>query len=171
MASLYSHHLCELDCVYSYTADQCGCVERLFYSTPENSRFGTVRDCVLEDLCCEYEVFDSVSEQCDCPLECNFVDHSLTVSSLTSPDHTAAVILYYESLLVETRTTEDSYTPISLISDVGGNSGLFLGFTLLTIAEVLMWMAGEVRDRFYCIRCKVCLAKQKKEKKEDAEKA
>lgn len=169
MASLYSRHLCELNCVYSYTADQCGCVERSFYSTPESSRFGAARDCVLEDLCCEYEVFDTVSKQCNCPLECNSVDHSITASSSTNPDHTAAVNVYYESLIVETRTTEDSYTPFSLISDIGGNSGLFLGFTLLTVAEVVMWIAGEIRDRFYCVRCKVCLAKEREEEKEAEE--
>ena len=52
----------------------------------------------------------------------------------------SGVYIYYETLNVETRTTEDSYTPFSLISDIGGNSGLFLGFTLLTLVEVLMWL-------------------------------
>ena len=157
----YSRSICETDCFFNHVAEQCGCVEHLFYSTP--GKFNTTRDCKLEDLCCEVQEFDAVNEMCNCVPQCSFVDRALTVSSSTHDSSASAVNIYFESLVVETRTTTDSYTPFSLISDIGGNSGLFLGFTLLTMAELLMWIVGEIRDRlFFCVP-KMGLAKKTKQ--------
>ena len=63
---------------------------------------------------------------CDCPLKCNTVKHFLTVSSSTNTDGLVGVNVFYESLILETRKIMDSYTPWRYISDVGGNTGLFL---------------------------------------------
>lgn len=56
------------------------------------------------------------------------------------------VNVFYESLILETRETEDSYTVWSLIPDIGGNTGLFLGFTLLSGVELLVLVVGLIKD-------------------------
>ena len=62
------------------------------------------------------------------------------------------VFVYYESLILETRETTDSYTAWSLISDIGGNTGLFLGFTLLSGVELVMYVFGLLKD--CCCPCR-----------------
>ena len=61
--------------------------------------------------------------------------------------------VYYETLMSEVRETTDSYTPWSLISDIGGNTGLFLGFTLLTMGEVVLLVLALFTD-LCCFSCK-----------------
>ena len=81
------------------------------------------------------------------------------------------VNVFYESLILEERQTTDSYTPWSLISDIGGNTGLFLGFTLFSVVELMMLVMGLAKDCCcYCLKQKsfivhsindLCCKKQK----------
>ena len=138
----YSPDLCLYDCFYTTIADQCGCVERDLY-TPVSSPYTEMKNCSLADLCCEIIQFDSFSKVCKCLPKCDTIDRTLTISSSTMDDpDIVAVNIYYETLVVEERETLDSYTPWSLISDIGGNTALFLGFNLLTLAELFMFVAG-----------------------------
>ena len=155
----YSRSICETDCLYTDIAEKCDCVERQFYSTTE--KFNATKNCTLADICCEFQEFYFVNNHCDCLLSCNFVDRTFTVSNAGQDEGAAAINIYYESLVVEARTTVDAYTPTNLIVSIGGNSGLFLGFTMLTVAELLMWLTGEIRDRFFFFIPKVFLTKRK----------
>ena len=144
----YSTAACLDDCFHTSVADTCGCTEPLI-STPDTSKYRQMRHCNLSDICCVKHEFFSVNQTCNCLPACNFTTRSFTISYSQSYWRTvqdnqtlSGAHIYYETLNVETRTTEDSYTPFSLISDIGGNSGLFLGFTLLTLVEVLMWLTG-----------------------------
>lgn len=142
----YSPSLCESECFYTFVADQCKCIETQLY-TPVSSRYDH-RECKLPDICCEVQAFFAVNDNCDCPPRCKTTSRALTVSSSTNalPNSSAGVNIFYDSLILETRETTDSYTPWSLISDIGGNTGLFLGFTLLSIVEVFMLVVGLIKD-------------------------
>ena len=135
---------------YTTLADRCGCTEPLLY-TPGNLRYKQMRHCNLSDICCEKEAFFAIQEPCKCPPACNFTTYSLTVSYSKSTRTTpgglelSEVNVFYKTLTVEVRTTSDSYTVFSLIADVGGNAGLFLGFGLLAIVELGMWITAEVK--------------------------
>ena len=145
--------MCLNECFYRFIADRCGCVERDFY-TPSSSPYTEMRSCDLSDLCCESNTFELFNGTCNCPPRCETVERSLTVSSATHiTDGMVGINVYFETLLVESRETTDSYTPWSLISDIGGNTGLFLGFTLLTAAELFMLAVGLLTD-CCCSSCK-----------------
>ena len=151
--SSYSPSLCLNECFYRFIADRCGCVERDFY-TPSSSPYTEMRSCDLSDLCCEANTFELFNATCNCPPKCEMVERSLTVSSATHVTNgMVGINVYFETLLVESRETTDSYTPWSLISDIGGNTGLFLGFTLLTAAELFMLGVGLLTD-CCCSSCK-----------------
>lgn len=141
----YSISACLDDCFYTTIADACGCIEPTLY-TPDSDQYQQMRRCNLSDICCEKDEFFAVKRPCNCPSACDFTTRSFTVSySLTKRTTTddrpiSGLQIYYETLNVEVQTTEDAYTPFGLISDIGGNSGLFLGFTLLTVAEVVLWL-------------------------------
>ena len=148
----YSPALCQEECFYKYAIDQCRCVEKALYTIPNDRKYKQFRNCTAPDLCCEVQAFDKVEENCNCPPKCSIVERTLTVSSATNGDGFVGVNVYYESLFVETRETTDSYTPWSLISDIGGNTGLFLGFTLLSWVELLILVVGLIKDG--CCGCK-----------------
>ena len=82
----------------------------------------------------------------DCLPKCSMAEYILTVSSATTGGEFIGVNLFFQSLFVETRITSSSYTSWNLISDIGGNTGLFLGFTLLSWVELLMLVIGLVKD-------------------------
>ena len=147
----YSQSSCLNECAYKFLADQCGCIERRFYTPINSSRYNQFRECRAPDLCCEVQNFENVGESCDCPPRCTTVERTLTISSSTNADNLVGVNVFYESLILETRETTDSYTPWSLISDIGGNTGLFLGFTLLSGVELFMLVLGITKD---CCSCK-----------------
>ena len=147
----YSPSLCESECFFTFLADQCKCSERMLY-TPVSSRYDQ-RGCKFPDICCEVDAFFAVNDHCDCPPKCHTVSHTLTVSSSTNARSFIGVNVFFESLILETRETTDSYTPWSLISDIGGNTGLFMGFTLLSGVELFMFVVGLIKD-CYLGRCK-----------------
>ena len=123
--STYSPSLCEVECFYKYVIDQCGCAERTLYS-PIGDKYKEIRNCSAPDICCEVQAYDAVDENCTCPPRCETVEYHHTTSSSTSQrGNQVGVNVFYESLVLETRETIDSYTPWSFISDIGGNLGNF----------------------------------------------
>ena len=153
----YSQSSCLTECGYKFLADECGCIERRFYTPRDGSQYNQFRECTAPDLCCEVQNFESVGEVgeiCDCPPRCTTVERTLTISSSTNEDDLVGVNVFYESLILETRETTDSYTPWSLISDIGGNTGLFLGFTLLSGVELFLLVLGLAKDFCCCSRKK-----------------
>ena len=151
--SAYSRSLCLNDCFYTQVADKCNCIEGELYS-PVKSPYTEMKNCTLSDLCCEVIAFSKLRDDCDCPLKCDFTDRTLTTSSATHtyPDR-VGINVHYETLVTEVRETTDSYSPWSLISDIGGNTGLFMGFTLLTVGEVVLLSLALFTD-CCCSPCK-----------------
>ena len=156
----YSPSACQSECSYVHLANLCGCTESGFY-TPVSSPYDQLEPCDSLDLCCVVQAFDAVGESCDCPPKCETIARTVTVSSSTHNEGLVGVNVYYESLILETRETTDSYTPWDLISNIGGNTGLFLGFTLLSGVELLILVVGLVKD-CCCGGCKRPGEKQQK---------
>ena len=144
--SSYSPLLCQSDCFYSFLARRCNCTEDEKLYTPVRQPYSQLQKCKFSDVCCEYQAFRDVDDSCDCPPKCETVRHTTTVSSSTNSLDLVNVNVYYESLITETRETEDSYSAWSLISDIGGNTGLFLGLTLLSGVELLMLVMELIKD-------------------------
>ena len=142
----YSQSACQAECLYKHLITSCGCIEPNLF-VPVSDRYSGLRSCAGTDLCCSLRAFDEVEESCDCPPRCNTVGRTHIVSySSTLFVGFVSVSVFYESLILETRETTDSYTPWSLVSDIGGNTGLFLGFTLLSIVELLLLVIGLMKD-------------------------
>ena len=148
----YSTSLCQSECFFTSVANTCRCKEPSLY-TPVSNRYEQLKNCSLPDACCEINTFETVRTSCNCPQKCINVDYALTVSS-AGVDSGASVFVYYESLIAETRETMDAFTPWGLLTSIGGNSGLFLGFTLLSMVELLLLVVGLGKDSCCCKRNK-----------------
>ena len=55
--------------------------------------------------------------------------------------------VYFETLSIETQTTSDAYGGVALLSDIGGQLGLFLGISVISIMEFATWIIDEVKNR------------------------
>lgn len=166
----YSVSACSLDCVLTQIADNCGCSYLPMQYPPDlDSRFAELPPCTFQDICCvQYEAIQP--EQCDCLAACNSVQYSTFASYSQLPanyiledlkelfgmsveevqNNIAGVTVFFETRNVETVTTSFSYSPVALLSDIGGQLGLFLGVSVISMMEFAMWLLDEFRDRCLC---------------------
>ena len=61
------------------------------------------------------------------------------------------VEVFYKSLNFELIEETPMYTPTTLLSNIGGNIGLWLGWTALTLLEIIQWIYHSIvlTWRFY----------------------
>lgn len=166
----YSVSACSLDCFLTQIARRCNCsyLPRQYPPNP-GSPFAELRQCTLRDICCiQLEALSP--EQCDCRSLCDDVQYNTFTSYATLPatyviealeelfqrslegvrEDIVAVNVYFETPNVETITTTSAYSVVALLSDIGGQLGLFLGVSVISMMEFGMWLMDEFRDRCLC---------------------
>ena len=74
-------------------------------------------------------------------------DHSDTnwTTSFSSPDYISRLNVYISDSNVIKTTESPDYEPIRLISDIGGQLGLWIGISVMTLFEVLQLIADVCR--------------------------
>ena len=65
--------------------------------------------------------------------------------SFVTRDNVLSVNVYFESLNFETQTTSDAYGPVALLSDIGGQLGLFMGVSVISVMEFITWLVDEFK--------------------------
>ena len=183
----YSESACLVDCVHTSTADTCNCiVARSFYS-PDNPRYSQLPNCTLDEICCIVNELIQPSE-CSCPAACTSISYETAVSysyfpaeyiseqfaSVSGvpvnffPTNLLQISVYFETLNIETQTTNRAYSFVALLSDIGGQFGLFLGVSVISIMEFGTWVVDEIKNRVFGISeekmknmcCSKCRQKQ-----------
>ncbi|KAJ7378372.1 hypothetical protein OS493_023627 [Desmophyllum pertusum] len=143
------------ECLSNATASKCGC------RVPSDSGDFVDRICFREDISCASSAFNDLFEgviKCDCPLACDVVNYESTVSTAAFPNPSLIKILQskgynktedylrnnllllqvgYTSLSYEHFRQKAQYDTGALMGEIGGNLGLFLGCSLLTICEFI----------------------------------
>ena len=184
--STYSESACLVDCVHTSIADDCGCVgARSFYS-PDTAYYSQLPNCTLEQICCIVNEF-VLPNECNCPTACmstvykTDVSYSnfpaeyisqifasvLNIQPSFFPTNFLSVSVYFETLNVETQTTSRAYSFVALLSDIGGQLGLFLGVSVISLMEFATWVVDEVKNRVFGVSekkfkemcCSVCQQK------------
>ncbi|XP_052101134.1 amiloride-sensitive sodium channel subunit alpha-like [Mytilus californianus] len=159
---IYEKATCTKTCQQNIWKEKCGCVVPL-YEKPENS---SVCDCMnYEEQACLWEQMDQMQE-CElmCPNSCfekkfeplisvgtwpskhyeDYLDYKIKHSSLDfmgddgidSDENLAKVEVYFREMMYETIEQQKAYESQNLISDVGGQLGLWLGLSAVTIGEM-----------------------------------
>ena len=154
----YSFSACALDCFYSQIAQNCRCILSDEYNPPlEDFTLCTIRDmcCVLSQqtiftACpclhsCKnslYEITNSYSSfQVDSYLE--IVEQNITGLQ----EDLLMINIFYDTLSITNTVTSRVYDVVSLLSDIGGQLGLFLGISVITVVEFVVWILDEIKDR------------------------
>ena len=164
----YSASACLIDCQITTVANVCGCYHFSSDLRPSNPIYANISNCTFSDICCIQEVLSSVLN-CTCPSSCvtTFYDSSTSYSSMPAEyvhkyfsdfdildidKNFVEVLIYFQTDIVETETTTFSYDFVALISDIGGQLGLFLGISVITVVEFFIWLLDEGLDRMCCFK-------------------
>ncbi|XP_072017105.1 acid-sensing ion channel 1A-like [Amphiura filiformis] len=146
---------CFTECRLTHILNECHCRP---YSYPGNAEVCTP----LEMTDCVKGVIDKFKAgslgTCSCPVSCNYTEYSTWISYGAVPNlsvvketdwfnrsaeytrmNNVIVDIYYKEMNFESYTENKAVTVAGLISDIGGNLGLFLGGSVITVSEVLAY--------------------------------
>ena len=163
----YSESACLVDCTHTSLADDCECIGARSFYPPDTARYSQLPNCTLDNLCCITNDELISPNECNCPAACSSTSYDTTVSysfypaeyisNLISstynisanlfPTNLLQVLVYFETLNVETQTTNNAYSVIALLSDIGGQVGLFLGLSVISVLEFGDWIIKKIRGR------------------------
>ncbi|XP_070552785.1 acid-sensing ion channel 1C-like [Ptychodera flava] len=151
--SKYTRNSCRIECMTEFVVQICGC--RLFYM-PGNATVCNIeqwyycgRPTLLE--------FSNHTSQCDCPVPCSRVIYKPNLSHAqviyptlaeywanktgtdvdTLLNEASVVDIFFQELTVHEVTQRRAYDFFSLLCDIGGALGLWLGGSVLTVIEIL----------------------------------
>lgn len=170
----YSITACRIDCETRYLVDNCNC--RMVhmpgnapYCTPE--QYKECADPALDFL------VEKDNDFCVCETPCNLTRYGKELSFVKIPSKASAKYLakkynkteqyiadnilvldiYFEALNYETIEQKKAYELAGLLGDIGGQMGLFIGASILTILELIDYL-------YEVIKYKVCRCMKKKHK-------
>lgn len=156
----YSAAACANDCFYTQIAHACNCVISDEYAA-DRQPYQSFPLCRIKDMCCVLAQ-QTTAVSCPCLPSCNSTFYQLTTSYSTFPANFFAAEslkdagndllttnIFYESLSINEQVTSSSYNVVSLLSDIGGQLGLFLGISIISLIEFLFWVVDETKDRCF----------------------
>ncbi|PNJ08937.1 ASIC3 isoform 1, partial [Pongo abelii] len=153
---------CRLACETRYVARKCGC--RMVYMP------GDAPVCSPQQYKnCAHPAIDAMlrKDSCACPNPCASTRYAKELSMVRIPSRAAARFLarklnrseayiaenvlaldiFFEALNYETVEQKKAYEMSELLGDIGGQMGLFIGASLLTILEILDYLCEVFRDK------------------------
>ncbi|KAG8506165.1 Acid-sensing ion channel 3 [Galemys pyrenaicus] len=153
---------CRLACETRYVVRKCGC--RMIHMP------GSAPVCSPQQYKdCAYQALDAMlrKDACACPTPCASTRYAKELSMVRIPSRASARFLarkynrseayiaenmlvldiFFEALNYETVEQMRAYEVSELLGDIGGQMGLFIGASLLTILEILDYLCEVLRDR------------------------
>ena len=145
--SKYTFENCMLDCKLHYSIDQCNC------HLNDSDNAGDA--CTLDDYyTCIYERENNHYKQCTCKNPCQRTkySHKISMLELATPHYASvhgnitadeikqnriSLKIYYPSLHYTVTEQVEAFTFDELMSNLGGQLGLFLGVSIITLIELL----------------------------------
>ncbi|KAL6724844.1 hypothetical protein Aduo_019697 [Ancylostoma duodenale] len=169
----YDYHPegCHRSCFQTNLIRDCSCGDPRF-PVPQNSKHcsafnATARDCLERNIGSVGD-FHHVTERmnCECKQRCTEIVHEVTFSASRWPSgatdlgdcdgmtesecenyyrqNAAMVEVFYEQLNYELLQESEAYGLVNLIADFGGHLGLWLGFSVITVMEVIVLVVDVV---------------------------
>uniref|UniRef100_A0A8C6USI8 Acid-sensing (proton-gated) ion channel 2 n=1 Tax=Neogobius melanostomus TaxID=47308 RepID=A0A8C6USI8_9GOBI len=161
---VYSVTACRIDCETRYIVENCNC--RMVYM-PGDASYCTpeqYKDCA-EPALAKLSAVEGSS--CMCRAPCNMTRYNKELSMVKIPSKTSARYLqkkfnksekyivdnilvldvFFEALNYETIEQKKAYEVAGLLGDIGGQMGLFIGASILTILELFDYAYEVVKER------------------------
>ncbi|XP_033116228.1 acid-sensing ion channel 5-like [Anneissia japonica] len=152
----YSYVNCVMECRFKHFAEQCGC-------KPERYK-GPARICDPRDTSCIVKVLDRINNnklRCECYLDCKDISYETKLSYANIPsysisngtqeaynesaeflkDNVVMLDVYYPVITKQVYKQTKAMTFSALLSDIGGQLGLFVGVSIITVVEITEYLA------------------------------
>lgn len=154
---VYSQFACRENAIVEHVvqSDACSCV---IYPNPN------FRSCSLNDSCCLLKEYTAYSYE-QCPLPCRFTYYPYENSYVSFPTEyyrnklertfnksfkgLVSAHIFFEVLHETSIVTYYSYDFVSFLSNIGGQMGLFLGISLISVIEIFVLILDELNS-FCC---------------------
>ncbi|KFU88508.1 Acid-sensing ion channel 4 [Chaetura pelagica] len=160
----YSIAACRLQCEKEAVVQSCHC--RMVHMPGNESICSPNVYIECADHTLDAAVEDS-QERCSCPTPCNLTRYGKEISMVRIPNKGSARYLarkynknetyirenflvldiFFEALNYEAIEQKKAYDLAGLLGDIGGQMGLFIGASILTILEILDYVYEVIRDR------------------------
>ncbi|XP_072568832.1 acid-sensing ion channel 2-like isoform X3 [Paramormyrops kingsleyae] len=161
---VYSVTACRIDCETRYIVENCNC--RMVHM-PGDSPFCTpeqYKDCAEPALA---TLFEKENYRCVCRTPCNMTRYNKELSMVKIPSKTSARYLekkfnksekyiaenilvldvFFEAINYETIEQKKAYEVAALLGDIGGQMGLFVGASILTVLELFDYAYEMMKER------------------------
>ncbi|NXO91884.1 ASI4A protein, partial [Certhia brachydactyla] len=160
----YSIAACRLQCEKEAVVQSCHC--RMVHMPGNESICSPNVYIECADHTLDAAVEDS-QERCSCPTPCNLTRYGKEISMVRIPNKGSARYLarkynknetyirenflvldiFFEALNYEAIEQKKAYDLAGLLGDIGGQMGLFIGASILTILEILDYIYEVIRDK------------------------
>ena len=169
----YSQFACRQNAIVEYLAqpNTCNCV--LDPARPSTGPYVNTPNCTFNDSCCLIKHYSMFDPRVGCLLPCRFeyyaneisytsfptgpfletLAQSLNTTTDTIQGDIMSVHVYFEDLQVTTSITEYSYPLTAFLGEVGGNIGLFIGASIITLLEIVFFILDEIKRICFTERC------------------
>ncbi|KAM7133956.1 acid-sensing ion channel 2-like, partial [Macrochelys suwanniensis] len=161
---VYSITACRIDCETRYIVENCNCK---MVHMPGDAPFCTpeqYKECAEPALGL---LAEKDSNYCICRMPCNLTRYNKELSMVKIPSKTSAKYLekkfnksekyisenilvldiFFEALNYETIEQKKAYEVAALLGDIGGQMGLFIGASILTILELFDYIYELIKER------------------------
>ena len=167
----YSLSTCRLEIGHEIVANYCQCLDIVDDTDSVSNQYNTLPDCTVADSCCVFASYFDVNET-KCTESCNYTDYKITTSYSQFPSDVSAgrvvasemgispkriqsnlvsVVIFFGDPYARIVVTQDAFTFINLLSNIGGELGLFMGVSVISLIGLGILMADEVLDALkYC---------------------
>ncbi|XP_067684171.1 acid-sensing ion channel 1-like [Haliotis asinina] len=139
----YSQKACQRECLVNFTSEQCGCRFYLDRGSEDLCSAGQTWHCLESS---GQDFYGNKSTQCNCPSRCTRVEYETFVSCtpLTSI-HASAPMVHLTFLQSGPLKMEIEQIPVysveTILANIGGQIGLFMGFSIVSMVEILEVLA------------------------------
>ncbi|XP_071088417.1 acid-sensing ion channel 5-like [Haliotis cracherodii] len=153
----YTYEHCLQECITTITHDLCGCIK-----PGDNATIGQICSMFNFTNCYadKYRYLRTnatIQKSCGCQVPCSFESYSVKVSTSRFPSNVSMALilklglapneefirenyleirLFYDQLIVQATLQTPQYTTETIIGDLGGQMGICLGASILTITEL-----------------------------------
>ena len=165
LGASYNHEFCFSICMQSYILQNCNCYSVYLPADGANSSNSFCNN--PTSLYCATNISSNgdVTQTCEnaCPFECDYTEYTVTASKANYPTYTyngeldkyllrskgikqtvnytsqaySKINIFYHEMKYTTTVETASMQIPDLISNFGGTVGLYIGFSFLTLAEVI----------------------------------
>ena len=162
---VYSQFACRKNELYKRLSEQrnCGCLPIPY--RPESGPYANIPNCTLGNLCCLLKEFTASDVNSTCQLPCTYsvyeyrdsysnfpngralteIANTMNMSKTAVKENFLSVNVFFEALQTTESITQYTYGVVDLLGDLGGNMGLFLGISIISIMEVIMLILDEIK--------------------------